>query len=95
MNYVRDFVNLPKNWDSDGAEPISRETLEAAFALEELLKQKPWPAPGSDGSIAFEWHNGDDTLIITVKPYLSMQAFDFYVRVLGRDYEKDDITDDS
>lgn len=94
MNYVRDFVNLPKNWDSYGADPIHPETLQVAFALEEILKNKPWPSPGSDGSISFEWHNGNHTLIISVGPSTAGQTLSLYAHILGRDYEHSNITDD-
>jgi hypothetical protein len=46
------------NWDGYGAQPISRETLDYARRLIEIMPQTFGPpdvAPSGDGSIALEW----------------------------------------
>ena len=46
------------DWDCYGAEPISPETVGVARRLLEMLPDtlgKPHIAPGSDGTIGFEW----------------------------------------
>ena len=54
--------NVP-DWDGCGAEPITKETVEAARRFKSL-----WPrsipladiAPGADGTIGFEWRSGPE-----------------------------------
>ena len=55
------------DWDGYGAEPISPETVKLGRAIYDLLNgQRPDDAPGGDGSIAFEWRNGEDMMCLDV-----------------------------
>ena len=54
------------NWDGYGAEPIRPETLAFAQRISRLLERKPDDAPGGDGSICWEWRDGDDILCLDV-----------------------------
>jgi hypothetical protein len=52
--------DLP-DWDGYGAEPIARETVQAARGFKRLLPMdapQPDIAPGGDGTIGFEWRLG-------------------------------------
>jgi hypothetical protein len=49
------------NWDGEDAEPITRETVEAARQFNQFLPRELSPpdiAPGADGTIGFEWREG-------------------------------------
>jgi hypothetical protein len=53
------------DWDCYGAEPISRETVDAARRLLDILPDtlgRPHISPGSDGTIGFEWVSADGPL---------------------------------
>ena len=50
-----------QNWDGEGAEPITTETVEAARRFNAFLPRELRPAdiaPGADGTIGFEWREG-------------------------------------
>jgi hypothetical protein len=49
------------NWDGEGAEPITRDTVDAARRFNSFLPRELRPAdtaPGADGTIGFEWREG-------------------------------------
>lgn len=51
------------DWDGDGAQPIARDTVEAARRFNQWLPRRLSPAdvaPGADGTIGFEWRYGTD-----------------------------------
>jgi hypothetical protein len=55
------------DWDGYGAEPIAPETVKLGRAIYDLLNgQRPDDAPGGDGSIGFEWRNGEDMMCLDV-----------------------------
>jgi hypothetical protein len=63
-----------------GAEPISQGTLEIARELIAGLipsqsKKLPDAAPSADGSIGFEWWNGNSHLFIDVGPGKAVFAY--------------------
>ena len=50
-----------EDWDGYGADPISIQTVQAARGFKRMLaRETPEPdvAPGSDGTIGFEWRFG-------------------------------------
>src|SRR2546429_568723 len=50
-----------RDWDGDGAEPITSETLDFARRVHSALPRALRPAdiaPGGDGTIGFEWQEG-------------------------------------
>lgn len=64
-----------RGWDGDDAEPINRDTLEAARLLYGHLKQPPDVSPGADGTIGFQWSLADGRfLIIEIGPGQIYQA---------------------
>lgn len=74
---IRRFANLPRNWDSYQAKPISPLAVSRALAtLAQLaatisefgasLKDVPFIAPLSNGGIVFELKNGDRELTLEV-----------------------------
>lgn len=54
------------DWGGYDEEPITPETVDLAQSVAALVEQKPDDAPGGDGSIGFEWRNGDDILCLDV-----------------------------
>jgi hypothetical protein len=55
--------NFP-DWNSEGAEPITPETVRAARRISEHLPRtsdRPHIAAGADGTIGFEWRYGSGT----------------------------------
>ena len=69
---LNSFLELEKNWDSYGAEPLAVEIVEKAKTLLDELPNWGWvPAPGSDGSIQLETnHDGVDVEIMVAKPLI-------------------------
>lgn len=74
---LKQLAQLPQNWDSYGAPPISPRTIEqASSVLREILaidaaKDVPLPfiAPAGDGTIVMEWTTPwEKELIISVHP---------------------------
>lgn len=59
---VNILLNLPPNWDGEGAAPISYECVMAAFGLvlTNVTHETPSPhfVPTSQGGIQVEWHLG-------------------------------------
>jgi hypothetical protein len=73
---VAGFAQLSQNWDREGAEPISRETISTALQIIEhiaiVLERKntsslPSVRPFPDGSVFFKWICGQKELAITVE----------------------------
>jgi hypothetical protein len=69
-----------RNWGGYDEEPISSETVGLAKALHKMLRDTPCDAPGGDGSIGFEWRNGDDILCLDVMG----SSFRVYGRIGGK-----------
>jgi len=72
---VKDFAKLLPDWDSEGAEAISVETVNTALQVIEhiaiVLERKntvsaPLVRPFPDGSIFFKWIRGQKELAVTV-----------------------------
>lgn len=55
------------DWDGYGADPVKPETLAFAQKIAAMLDRGPDDAPGGDGSICWEWRNGDDILCLDVQ----------------------------
>jgi hypothetical protein len=79
-----ELYDIP-DWDGYGADPISAETVNAARRLYRLLPRsagRPDIAPGSDGTIGFEWRSGavsDRTItFIEVGPGNRIRASRYY-----------------
>jgi hypothetical protein len=70
---------LPPNWDSYGAYPISSKSIKTAFTIvrEVILKGAPDPiiVPTSAGGIQLEWHNAKCDLEIEVTDDLARAFF--------------------
>jgi hypothetical protein len=69
------------NWDGAGAQPISKETIEAARRINAFLPREWRPAdiaPGADGTIGFEWREGPPNsrkfVIVEVGPGETIRA---------------------
>jgi hypothetical protein len=72
VDQFTEYETYKENWDGFDAEPITRETVDAARQFWRLLpREVPVPdvAPGADGTIGFEWRKGapDDRKIIVVE----------------------------
>jgi hypothetical protein len=72
---VSGFAQLPRNWDGEGAEPVSGETVAATLQILEriaiVLERKntsslPSVRPFPDGSVFFKWICGQKELTLTV-----------------------------
>ncbi|HTC95721.1 MAG TPA: hypothetical protein VK699_19925 [Terriglobales bacterium] len=72
---VTGFARLATNWDNDGAEAVSRQTVATAEQLIEhvalVLERKntstsPCVRPFPDGSVFFKWIQGQKELAVTV-----------------------------
>jgi len=70
------FKGLRGNWDAEGASPFARTTLDSARAVLQKvtdlcrnsgIQTRPAIVPLPDGSIRFEWANGDKELFLTVR----------------------------
>lgn len=65
-------LELPEDWDGEGADPVSRETCEAALTfLADALRRRgdllmPRPAASPLGAVSLYWRNGDRHLTIRV-----------------------------
>ena len=61
---------LPPDWDSYGARPVSPEVLGLCMRLLGLLEEEDLPVPhlsaGSGGSVDFEWRVGGRALQIEI-----------------------------
>jgi hypothetical protein len=73
---VSEFSQLPRNWDREGAEPVSYETAATALQILEriaiVLERKntssfPSVRAFPDGSVFFKWIRGQKELAITVE----------------------------
>jgi hypothetical protein len=75
----RALVNLPEDWDDEGAKPILvatwemaadmlRETARTAYRRFAYLLPAPNIGPCADGSIDLYWSTPDFTLLINVRP---------------------------
>jgi hypothetical protein len=68
----RQISELPHDWNSYGAQPISPESIERAryIASEGWKSGLPVPgvAPGSGGSMSIEWETSRGELIIEIEP---------------------------
>jgi hypothetical protein len=85
----RKLVEMPEDWDNEGAKQIPRETWELATNLLRVAARTafrrfgyvlppPKIGPCSDGSIDLYWGKGADfTLLINVKPGLG-ETSDYY-----------------
>ena len=73
--------NFP-NWGGYDESPIPAETVSLAEALFYMLQNEPDDAPGGDGSIGFEWRNGQDILCLDVEG----DSFRVYGRIKGKHY---------
>jgi hypothetical protein len=61
LDRFTEYEAYNENWDGFGAEPITRETVDAARQLWHSLPRDlraPDVAPGADGTIGFEWREG-------------------------------------
>lgn len=66
------------DWDGDGAEPITQETVNAATLIAPLLRGDPDSGPGADGTIGFQWNlSGGGIVVLEVGP-----GFHFSLRYL-------------
>lgn len=67
------------NWDGDDAEPITKETLERAreFLTDVIASTRRIPeiSPSPEGSISFDWWNGDARLFIDIEATYSVRLF--------------------
>lgn len=72
---IDDYGSLVDNWDGEGAQKPSAETLTVAktvfeklvsYAVRSRVRSAPTTVPLSDGSIRFEWAIADKELFITV-----------------------------
>jgi hypothetical protein len=73
---VSGFPELPRNWDGEGAEPVSGETVATTLQVLEriaiVLERKntsslPSVRPFPDGSVFFKWICGQKELAITIE----------------------------
>lgn len=68
VSRLNDFLSLPPNWDSYGAEPVSMVAAQATISLLETIMSPttpiPYVVPTSNGSIQLEWHEIDVDLIV-------------------------------
>jgi len=76
------------NWGGYDEEPIKPETVSLAETLFYMLRDEPDDAPGGDGSICFEWRNGDDILCLDVEG----AGFRVYGRIKGKSYHSGPVT---
>jgi len=70
LNEINKLINLPQNWDSYGAIPISGDNAIAAIDLlmTVMKDETPRPAfiPTNQGSVQLEWHTGGIDLEIEI-----------------------------
>jgi hypothetical protein len=64
------IMNLPRDWDAYGSDPIALETIvRALLVLTEYMgpdTAPPWIVPLSDGGIQLEWRRDGSTLEVEV-----------------------------
>ena len=69
---LNEFTQLPENWNSYGASPISDDVAkEAKQVLRAAIRfglPKPGVSPGGDGSVDLEWAAGSAELHICIHP---------------------------
>jgi hypothetical protein len=76
VKQLRTFEQLPPNWNSYGAEPISRDTVDAAINLLMHVMGKSgvrpdFLAPVATGGIQLEWFGTDAEIDVRVNPRTS------------------------
>ncbi len=96
---LQQLLQLPENWDSYGARPISSVAAEKALAILEraqhwgdLTQDTPFIAPLASGGIQMEWGspNGQKELLIEV-PYSGDKVRYLLVEVdkSGQEHERE------
>lgn len=50
---IREYINLPANWDSYGAEPFNSETIRLALFMSAILGEDWKAVPRADGPSVF------------------------------------------
>ena len=85
-----DLLWLNANWDSYGASPVDRFTVELALDLLFAIMQKTSPLPSvvptSCGGVQLEWHTGGIDLEIEIEPAGSIDVF-FCDQQTNREWE--------
>ena len=75
---LRGYLELPTNWDSYGAGPISNEVVAVAEGFAELMAAKgfsrPNTCPDSAGGVLLEWQSSAQILTVDID---EIQGFSF------------------
>ena len=86
-----DLLWLKANWDSYGAAPVDRFTVELAldilFATMQSTSPSPSVVPTSCGGVQLEWHTGGIDLEIEIEPAGLIEAF-FCDQQMNREWER-------
>lgn len=85
-----DLLWLNTNWDSYGAAPVDRFTVELAldilFAIMQRTSPLPSVVPTSCGGVQLEWHTGGIDLEIEIEPAGSIDVL-FCDQQINREWE--------
>jgi hypothetical protein len=65
---ITEVAALADNWDGQGADAPTVDTVELARFFVSLIRQAQWPAPSNvratpDGCISFEWNNHSELIL--------------------------------
>jgi hypothetical protein len=79
---IKEFAQLPENWDGYGALPIQQGTMcNALAAADQLLGSAPIPdiAPNPNGTISMEWESGSGTAFFEI----GQTKYSFFIDLEG------------
>lgn len=67
---IRNFAELPHDWDSYGGRPAPKSVVEAAVAIAATMSDvgfsRPDVGPESSGGVLLEWHHEGETLTVDI-----------------------------
>jgi hypothetical protein len=72
LDRLSELAALPQDWDSYGALPVARQSVEMALsALSAIMSEGaelPWIVPLPSGGLQLEWHRADSDIEIALDP---------------------------
>lgn len=80
LDRLTELVALPQDWDSYGALPVARQSVEMALSVLSAVMSEgaelPWIVPLPSGGLQLEWHRADSDIEIALDPAESVICID-------------------
>jgi hypothetical protein len=80
LDRLSELVALPSDWDSYGALPVDRQSVEMALSVLSAVMSEgaelPWIVPLPSGGLQLEWHRADSDIEIALDPVEAVICID-------------------